>query len=407
MSIHLHCTHHANELIRNETATTAAAAPWNSQLGIATHYVPSRSIPQLLDRLSRLEHATHSIIDTTIEEFYEARSPDAVASSPPKLVGRVRQALDYAFSADSVPTIVERLRAIVEKTGGEGTKDPGGRWAQETLSMLALRSPTSLVVAHEANRRGRRLTLRDAFEMEMRIAKAYCVSRASSFSWAFSSLPSHATRSTARFVVIFLREGALERDLGWYGRSRLWKTPQVQSRSAQGQSTVRKAGGSRSEIGLSVPMHSIFTDRIYVIGARHGVAMHPAMSGFRDLRVVGRLCCDARLASRSSTPSLSYYKQTARMMLTKYSFFSISYLTTRFYAYPCKTRFSTSWRNVFHRTFSVSHLRIPVRVGVPYARVCRIPHSDPIRARSLSWSTTFRMDRDKLLGAVRIPATTE
>jgi len=162
------------KLHRNEITVLA---PCYSQLGIATHYVPSRSIPQLLDRLSRLEHANHSIIDTTIEEFYEA---PPLGTVPPKLVGRVRQALDHAFSADSVPEIVKRLKTIVEKTGGEGTTEPGGMWAQETLSTLAIRSPTSLVVAHEANRRGRQMTLRGVFEMEMRIAKAYCVSRASS-----------------------------------------------------------------------------------------------------------------------------------------------------------------------------------------------------------------------------------
>ena len=159
------------KLHRNEITVLA---PCYSQLGIATHYVPSRSIPQLLDRLSRLEHASYSIIDTTIDEFYEAPSPEEV---PPSLVGRVRQALDHAFSAGSVPGIVERLKTIVEKTGGEGTMEPGGRWAQKTLSVLAVRSPTSLVVAHEANRRGRQMiTLRNVFEMEMRIAKAYCVS---------------------------------------------------------------------------------------------------------------------------------------------------------------------------------------------------------------------------------------
>jgi 3-hydroxyisobutyryl-CoA hydrolase len=125
---------HANETYRNEITVLA---PCCSQLGIATHYVPSRSIPQLLDRLSRLEHANHSIIDTTIEEFYEAPSPDAV---PPKLVGRVRQALDHAFSADSVPGIVERLKTIVEKTGGEGTT---GAWWEGGPKRRSARSPSA------------------------------------------------------------------------------------------------------------------------------------------------------------------------------------------------------------------------------------------------------------------------
>ena len=194
-----------------------ALAPCYSQLGIATHYVPSRSIPQLLDRLSRLEHANHSIIDTALEEFYEAPSADAV---PPRLVGRVRQALDHAFSADSVQEIVGRLKTIVERTGGEGTTEPDGKWAQETLSTLAARSPTSLAVAYEANRRGRHLTLRNAFEMEMKIAKAYCVSLHLVFFFSFTSLPGEATR----FVVICLRENPLERDLGWCRRLGLKKT---------------------------------------------------------------------------------------------------------------------------------------------------------------------------------------
>lgn len=136
----------------------------------------------------------------TIDEFYEAPSPDADAvAAAPKLVGRVRQALDYAFSAGSVPEIVERLQTIVEKTGGEGTTEPGGKWAQGTLGMLALRSPTSLVVAHEANRRGRQMTLPSVFEMEMKIAKAYCV-REIIFHFSFSSLPCFLARAASKRV---------------------------------------------------------------------------------------------------------------------------------------------------------------------------------------------------------------
>jgi len=58
------------------------------------------------------------------------------------------------------------------------------------------------------------LTLRNAFEMEMKIAKAYCVSLHLVFFFSFTSLPGEATR----FVVICLRENPLERDLGWCGR---------------------------------------------------------------------------------------------------------------------------------------------------------------------------------------------
>lgn len=49
-------------------------------------------------------------------------------------------------------------------------------WAEETLSVMNMRSPTSLKVALEAIRKGKQLSLLEALNMELKIATAYCVS---------------------------------------------------------------------------------------------------------------------------------------------------------------------------------------------------------------------------------------
>ncbi|KAG8804624.1 hypothetical protein FRC17_005933, partial [Serendipita sp. 399] len=187
------------------------------ECGIATHYVPSRNIPLLLERLSRLEEATHSVIDETIDEFYEHRTPSDSAVAP-YLVGDVRNAIDQGFKQRSIHTIMNNLdtlasgRPIDERTGridgvGENTRmKTGGRdrdasvegrngrdnvsapyqaasskpavsvavetWAKETATLLRERSPTSVCITREAIYQAREMSLKAAFEMEMGLAQA-------------------------------------------------------------------------------------------------------------------------------------------------------------------------------------------------------------------------------------------
>lgn len=88
---------------------------------------------------------------------------------PPLLVGKVRSALDTAFSKQTVEEIMASLTRYSENA------DDVGRWAKATLEELSLRSPTSLRVSLEAVRRGKKSSLSEVLDMELGIATAYIV----------------------------------------------------------------------------------------------------------------------------------------------------------------------------------------------------------------------------------------
>ena len=70
--------------------------------GLATHYIPQRRIPALLEALASLEDPTMEMINSTIEQSYY----EPEASEPPvALTGSIRIALDSAFGEKSVEKI--------------------------------------------------------------------------------------------------------------------------------------------------------------------------------------------------------------------------------------------------------------------------------------------------------------
>ncbi|KAJ4475698.1 3-hydroxyisobutyryl-coenzyme A hydrolase [Lentinula aciculospora] len=135
--------------------------------GLATHYIPSRRVPILLESISALDNPTFDQVNDIIEEHRsEPEQPDTFASP---LVGPVRAALDFAFRQDNVEGIVQDLDALVEH------RDPSiSQWASKTLESLHLRSPTSLKVALRAIRHGKTQSVIEALKMEYRIAAALC-----------------------------------------------------------------------------------------------------------------------------------------------------------------------------------------------------------------------------------------
>ncbi|KAK2466833.1 hypothetical protein APHAL10511_001091 [Amanita phalloides] len=141
--------------------------------GFATHFIPSRRIPTLLERLTALESPHPSVIDRVIEELSSEREPD---DDPAPFTGKRRMALDYAFRHTKIENIVDDLKSF-SNHGDTSVRI----WAQNTLAMLEMRSPTSLKVALNAIRKGRELTLLEALEMELQIATAYCNGASSDF----------------------------------------------------------------------------------------------------------------------------------------------------------------------------------------------------------------------------------
>lgn len=140
-----------------------------SELGIATHFVPARRIPMLLEQLAELHNPHANKIDRTIEDFAAEREP---TEPPAPFTGAKRVALDSAFRHNTVERIVKDLEVFSESSADASVK----QWAADTLKMLNMRSPTSLKVALEAIRRGKNLTLLETLNMELKIATAFCVS---------------------------------------------------------------------------------------------------------------------------------------------------------------------------------------------------------------------------------------
>ena len=123
----------------------------------------------LLEQLAELHEPHPSAIDRTIEDFSAEREP---TEPPPPFTGAKRAALDSAFRHNDVGRIVKDLEVFSQTSANASVK----QWASDTLAMLRMCSPTSLKVALEAIRRGKRLNLLETLNMELKIATAFCVS---------------------------------------------------------------------------------------------------------------------------------------------------------------------------------------------------------------------------------------
>ncbi|KAH6918437.1 3-hydroxyisobutyryl-coenzyme A hydrolase isoform 1 [Coprinopsis sp. MPI-PUGE-AT-0042] len=148
--------------------------------GLATHFLPSRRIPLLLERLAELDRPSLDVVNQTIDELSSEREP---TEPPSTLLGGIRTALDAAFRHDSIEAIYVDLNTLV------GYEDQSiSQWASETLKSLDARSPTSLKVALHAIRKGKKLQLREAMQMELDIAGAFCSGASPDFSIGVESV---------------------------------------------------------------------------------------------------------------------------------------------------------------------------------------------------------------------------
>ncbi|KAF5373676.1 hypothetical protein D9758_000876 [Tetrapyrgos nigripes] len=138
-----------------------------SEHGIATHYIPAKRIPMLLESVSAVENPTFDQVNQLIEE--NVSEPEHPGRFESDFVGVKRFFLDYAFRHDKVEDIYGALEEIKKSTEGDISE-----WASKTISHLNMRSPTSLKVALRAIRAGRSMNLLEALKMEFNIAAAYC-----------------------------------------------------------------------------------------------------------------------------------------------------------------------------------------------------------------------------------------
>ncbi|KZV65416.1 3-hydroxyisobutyryl-coenzyme A hydrolase [Peniophora sp. CONT] len=140
------------------------------ELGLATHFIHSSRVPQLLERLSALERPTFGQVASAIDDLYTEREP----SDPPfPFAGGIRDALDDAFSQGTVEKILEKLRHYADGKSKNSSAEIV-QWAKDTTTMLEDRSPTSLKVALQAIRRAKKMDLQHALAMELNIAQKFC-----------------------------------------------------------------------------------------------------------------------------------------------------------------------------------------------------------------------------------------
>ncbi|THH30761.1 hypothetical protein EUX98_g3449 [Antrodiella citrinella] len=159
--------------------------------GFATHFVPSRRIPALLENLADLENPTMAQIDNLLQEAYSEGEPTELSSG---LTGKLRVAIDSAFRHNSVPQIVKSVNALAENHEDADVR----AWAAQTASQLHAVSPTSLVVALTAIRRGKSLTLLEALQMELNFATAYCHTASPDFNTGVTAVLVMKTAKTQR-----------------------------------------------------------------------------------------------------------------------------------------------------------------------------------------------------------------
>jgi 3-hydroxyisobutyryl-CoA hydrolase len=107
------------------------------------------------------------VIDSTIEEFSSESSEDETKTT---LIGARRSAIDSVFRHNEVESIFADL---VQLTSHED--ESVKTWASSTVHQLNERSPTSLKVSLAAIRRGKKLELREALNLELNVAAAFCV----------------------------------------------------------------------------------------------------------------------------------------------------------------------------------------------------------------------------------------
>lgn len=148
------------------------------QAGIASHYVPANLLGRLEERLIAIStDTTHDRINEAIEEFaadeIEAETFEREEGKLYDLTGTKRQAIDYCFSPNSMDQILSRLGQVQD--GHLFHEDPKLKdWAHLTIQLLRSRSPSSLKITLQAFRLGKKLSIDQCFEMEMKLAAICC-----------------------------------------------------------------------------------------------------------------------------------------------------------------------------------------------------------------------------------------
>ncbi|KAI9729103.1 MAG: hypothetical protein M1828_000188 [Chrysothrix sp. TS-e1954] len=139
--------------------------------GIATHYLPSSSLPPLEARLAEITIPDHfsrdavlAMLNTTINEYCTSLPPQH--SEPILLAGSLRSTIDRCFAPNSIAEILQAL-------DGEAKNGQHQDWASKTISTINERSPTSLKVTLRQLQLGREWDISETFQREHQIASHF------------------------------------------------------------------------------------------------------------------------------------------------------------------------------------------------------------------------------------------
>lgn len=158
-------------------------------VGLATHYVPSSSLPGLTEALAALSpgatgrQVASTIDDFTVDPFENNAKPDLADKTA--FLGQLRGVVDYVFGQARVEDIFASLEELSNPTSQASTElqehyniphSPTiTSWAQKTLTTLHSKSPRSLKVSYQAIRHeARNLSIDESFRFDMRLATAFC-----------------------------------------------------------------------------------------------------------------------------------------------------------------------------------------------------------------------------------------
>lgn len=123
--------------------------------GIATHYVPSATVPAVMAEMEVNRFGGWSFAGAVLDRN------DASASAPEFTLTPHLDAIDRCFGADSVEGVMGALRA-------EGTE-----WAAKTLRTLEGMCPLALKVTHRLLVEGAQMSIEECLRMEFRVSQAF------------------------------------------------------------------------------------------------------------------------------------------------------------------------------------------------------------------------------------------
>lgn len=111
------------------------------ELGIATHYIPQRSLHDVIAAIQAMEEPTQAKLAALINTYSAPPATEGKDGHSP-IRGAVRELLDEAFGK---PTVKEIMATLARATKGDNAEV--AKWAGEQLEIMRCRSPTGMKVA--------------------------------------------------------------------------------------------------------------------------------------------------------------------------------------------------------------------------------------------------------------------